>query len=363
MNKNIKLNLINILSWIIGILLLIAGLSTLEKSILGGIFMILASLITIPVISKFIQKKFNFSFSRTIKIVAVIVLLIVSSIFLPKKTEIIPAPQNNNVLENTNVQVETKNPAQQINNEIIPAKQEVKNAQEVKSVTSAQTPTTSPNSQYKYYAVSSVVDGDTIKINKDGAIITLRLIGLDTPETLDPRKPVQCFGKEASNKAKELLSGKKVRIESDSTQGTLDKYGRTLAYVYREDGLFYNKYMIEQGYAHEYTYNSPYKYQSEFKTAQKYAQANLLGLWSTNTCNGNTTTSAVTATSTSSSTSTNTTNSTGKYYTSSYSTSKYYYPETCDGWKSLNEKYIKSFTSLESLLSSFPSRTLSPQCQ
>lgn len=362
MNKNIKLNLINILSWTIGILLLIAGLSTLEKSILGGIFMMLASLITIPIILNFTQKKFNFSFSRTIKIIAVIVLLIVSSIFLPKKTEIIPTPQNNNVSENTNVPVEAENSTQQINNEIITANQEVKNVQEVKSVTPAQKTATSPNSQYKYYAVSTVVDGDTIKVNKDGSIITLRLIGLDTPETVDPRKPVQCFGKEASNKAKELLLGKKIRIESDSTQGTLDKYGRTLAYVYREDGLFYNKYMVEQGYAHEYTYNLPYKYQSEFKTAQKYAQANLLGLWAINTCNGNTTTSAVTATSASSSASATTTTSTGKYYTSSYSTSKYYYPETCDGWKSLNTKYLKSFNTLDELLKTYPNRTPSSQC-
>lgn len=153
-------------------------------------------------------------------------------------------------------------------------------------------------SQYTHYAVTDIVDGDTIKINKGGSIETLRLIGLDTPETIDPRKPVQCFGKEASNKAKELLSGRKVRIEMDPSQGTLDKYGRTLAYVYRDDGLFYNKHMIEQGYAHEYTYNTPYKYQVEFKAAQKTAQANQAGLWSPSTCNGDTTSSSAPASST-----------------------------------------------------------------
>lgn len=106
----------------------------------------------------------------------------------------------------------------------------------------------------------------------DGTRETIRLIGIDTPETVDPRKPVQCFGGEASNKAKELLSGKKVRIEKDSTQGDRDKYGRLLTYIYREDGLFFNKYMIEQGYAYEYTYDTPYKYQAEFKEAEKYAR-------------------------------------------------------------------------------------------
>ena len=226
---------------------------------------------------------------------------------------------------------------------------------------------------YSYYKVSGVVDGDTIKINMNGKIETLRLIGLDTPETLDPRKLVQCFGKEASNKAKELLIGKKVRIETDSSQGSKDKYNRTLAYIYLEDGLFYNKYMIEQGYAHEYTYNVPYKYQSEFKEAVRKAQESKLGLWSPDTCNG-ITTSAKKPKATSNvvvpviKTQTQSNNSTSqvevaKFYTSSYSSSKYYYPEKCDGWKSLNSKYLKSFDSLDKLLASYPSRTKSPQCE
>jgi len=84
--------------------------------------------------------------------------------------------------------------------------------------------------------VVSVVDGDTIKVSIDGKTTTLRLIGIDTPETVDPRKLVQCFGLEASKKAKELLTGRKVRIEQDPTQDKIDKYGRLLAYVYRDDG-------------------------------------------------------------------------------------------------------------------------------
>ncbi len=139
--------------------------------------------------------------------------------------------------------------------------------------------------------VQNVVDGDTIKILfASSTLTTIRLIGIDTPETVDPRKPVQCFGKEASAKAKELLLGKKVRIELDSTQGTKDKYGRTLAYVYREADasakgeLFFNKYMIEQGYAHEYTYDMPYKYQAEFKLAERSARESGLGLWAPGVC-------------------------------------------------------------------------------
>ena len=101
------------------------------------------------------------------------------------------------------------------------------------------------------YAVAKVIDGDTISIIKEGTTVTLRLIGLDTPETVDPRKPVQCFGKAASDKAKELLTGKMVRLEFDASQGLLDKYGRTLAYVFLVDGTFFNEYTIAEGYGHE----------------------------------------------------------------------------------------------------------------
>lgn len=183
----------------------------------------------------------------------------------------------------------------------------------------------------------------------------MRLIGLDTPETVDPRKPVQCFGKEASNKGKELLTGKKVRLEKDTTQGDKDKYGRTLAYIYTESGIFYNKYMIEQGYAHEYTYNTSYKYQSEFKQAQKTAESNKVGLWSPSTCNGVTTTP----------TNTNQTNTaviqgSGKYYTSSIGSK--YYPESCSAWQSLSKSNLRTFNTLSELLGTYPNRTLADVC-
>ncbi len=138
------------------------------------------------------------------------------------------------------------------------------------------------------YAVFKVIDGDTISIIKDNKTVTLRLIGLDTPETVDPRKPVQCFGKAASDKAKELLTGKTVRLELDPSQGLLDKYGRTLAYVFLRDGTLFNEYMIAEGYGHEYTYNLPYKYQKEFKEAEARARAEKRGLWADDTCAGDT---------------------------------------------------------------------------
>ncbi|PIR46508.1 MAG: nuclease [Candidatus Vogelbacteria bacterium CG10_big_fil_rev_8_21_14_0_10_45_14] len=136
------------------------------------------------------------------------------------------------------------------------------------------TPDSSP-----LYEVVRVVDGDTIKILLDGKEETVRLIGVDTPETVDPRKAVQCFGIEASKKTKEWLADRSVRIEIDPTQFERDKYSRLLAYVYRDDGLFVNRELIAQGFAHEYTYNIPYKYQSDFQTTERAAREEGRGLW------------------------------------------------------------------------------------
>lgn len=148
--------------------------------------------------------------------------------------------------------------------------------------------TTTPAFAENTYPVIRVVDGDTLAVLMDGEQVTLRLIGLDTPETVDPRKPVQCFGKAATDMAKELLTGKTVRLEFDASQGTVDKYGRTLAYIFLADGTLFNEYMIALGYAHEYTYNLPYKYQTEFRAAESRAREEKKGLWADDTCAGDT---------------------------------------------------------------------------
>ena len=190
----------------------------------------------------------------------------------------------------------------------------IQNKEEYSPVSQTQgtieTKTSIPSTQYTFYQIVRVVDGDTVKINMNGKEETFRLIGLDTPETVDPRKVVQCFGIEASNKAKELLSGKKVRVETDPTQGTYDKYNRRLGYIFLEDGLFFNKYMIEAGYAHEYTYQSnPYKYKLDFIKAEKEAREQERGLWNKSTCNGDTTSSNPATSTTQTSTQTGTTGS------------------------------------------------------
>ena len=282
-------------------------------------------------------------------LLVIVFIIIISSLGSPKNFEVKPEIQKEaeqqNINQDNNSHAETKS-------------DEVKPTNPVPTTTpKEETPVSTKPVQQSVkqdgYKVVSIVDGDTIKVSINGTTETLRIIGLDTPETVDPRKPVQCFGKEASNKAKELLSGKTVVLEADSTQGERDKYQRLLRYVFI-NGTDYGQYMIANGYAHEYTYNLPYKYQTEYKNAQKTAETNKLGFWSPSACNGNTISSTTTTT-------TQTTTS-GKYYTSSYSTSKYYYPKSCDGWKSLNVKYLKSFNTSEELLKAYPNRTLSPQC-
>jgi len=135
-----------------------------------------------------------------------------------------------------------------------------------------------------FYKVIKVVDGDTINVEINGKSQSVRLIGINSPELKDPRKQVECFALEASNKAKEVLTGKNIRLESDPTQGDKDKYKRLLRYIFLENGTNFNKMMVEEGFAFEYTYATPYKYQLEFKQAQKTAEENKKGLWADTTC-------------------------------------------------------------------------------
>ena len=118
-----------------------------------------------------------------------------------------------------------------------------------------------------------VVDGDTVVVEGIGKI---RLIGVDTPETVHPRKPVEYYGKEASAFTKRMVEGKKVRLEYDWQRK--DRYGRVLAYVYLEDGTFLNAEIIKQGYGHAYT-KYPFKYLEQFRKYEKEARENKRGLW------------------------------------------------------------------------------------
>lgn len=129
------------------------------------------------------------------------------------------------------------------------------------------------------YAVASFEDGDTITVNMEGKVERVRFIGVDTPETKDPRKPVQCFGKAASSFTKNLIGNQRVRLAADPTNSNRDRYSRLLRYIYLPDGTLVNKKIIEEGYGFALT-AFPFTKLEEFRQAQVDARENNRGLWS-----------------------------------------------------------------------------------
>lgn len=125
----------------------------------------------------------------------------------------------------------------------------------------------------KFYRVKRTIDGDTIELENGERV---RYIGIDTPETVDPRKTVQCFSKEASRVNKEMVEGKAVRLEKDISDK--DKYGRLLRYVYQGD-KFVNLELVSGGYAYAYTHPPDVKNSKLFVEVEREARKVGRGLW------------------------------------------------------------------------------------
>lgn len=127
--------------------------------------------------------------------------------------------------------------------------------------------------------VVHVVDGDTVEVAIGGDRETVRLIGIDTPETSDPRRPVECFGAEATARTRELLpDGTEVDLARDVE--ARDRYGRLLAYVYRRsDGLFVNLALVHDGFAVAMTYPPNVARRAELSAAAAQAREAGRGLW------------------------------------------------------------------------------------
>jgi micrococcal nuclease len=130
-----------------------------------------------------------------------------------------------------------------------------------------------------FAVVSQVVDGDTVHVSIGGTTEEIRLIGVDTPETVHPTKPVQCFGPEASQHTKSLLPrGTRVFLVRDIE--SRDKFGRLLAYMYRvSDNLFLNYELVYNGWARPYPYPPNITLETTFAEAAFHAQSQQLGLW------------------------------------------------------------------------------------
>jgi micrococcal nuclease len=127
--------------------------------------------------------------------------------------------------------------------------------------------------------VDHVVDGDTVVVDLNGREETLRLIGVDTPETVDPDQPPECFGPEASDHTKALLPpGTEVRLSRDVE--ARDRYDRLLVYVERaEDGLFVNLDLVAGGWADDYPFPPNVAHERDFAVAASTARRQDLGLW------------------------------------------------------------------------------------
>jgi micrococcal nuclease len=125
-----------------------------------------------------------------------------------------------------------------------------------------------------WHSAQRVIDGDTFVLENGERV---RLIGVDTPETAHPSKEIEPFAEEASEFAKSMLEGKKVRLEFDVRKR--DRYGRLLAYVYLQDGTFVNAELVRQGYAHAATYPPNVRHAEEFRQWEKEARNKKRGLW------------------------------------------------------------------------------------
>jgi micrococcal nuclease len=137
--------------------------------------------------------------------------------------------------------------------------------------------------------MTRVVDGDTLKASVSGRTETVRVVGLDTPESVKPGTPIECFALRATAEAQRLLPvGAAIRLESDPTQAKRDRYGRLLAHVWLADRTLYAERMIRGGFGIHYVYGGvPSIYARRLAVAEDAARASLRGLWSPTTCAGN----------------------------------------------------------------------------
>lgn len=134
------------------------------------------------------------------------------------------------------------------------------------------------SSQPGTYAIDHFIDGDTIAVNMNGKVESIRLIGVDTPETHKPHTPVQCYGPAASAYTKQLIGSGRVRLEADSQNTDRDRYNRLLRYVYTSDNKLVEAELIKNGYGFAYT-QFPFSKADVFVRLQDQAKAANKGLW------------------------------------------------------------------------------------
>lgn len=151
-------------------------------------------------------------------------------------------------------------------------------------------------SGYEIAAITRIIDGDTIEVTitgradgpgagstRIGADYDVRLLGIDTPESVKPNTPVECFGKEASAALAAFLANQQVRLVKDVEES--DGYDRLLRYVYVGEEMA-NARLVANGYAYAYSYPPNIRHSSLFVQLQREARETNRGLWSPETCSG-----------------------------------------------------------------------------
>lgn len=258
--------------------------------VFGVSFIILTSGFIVLLINLF--KKKRSTLAKSLLITGAV--LFVISLLLPgpsKEDSVSPNQQvkdKEEELEETNKQKaevnedklesETRKPEQQEEKEITQEQQpevtdSVENGDDKKSEVNEES-----DALLKTAQVTRVVDGDTVEIKWNGRIEDVRLLLVDTPETVHPSKPVQPYGPEASSFAKEILTGKQVQVEFDGPKR--DKYDRLLAYLW-VDGKMFNEMLLEEGLARlAYVYDPPYTHFDAYVKAQTKAVNSKKGIWS-----------------------------------------------------------------------------------
>ncbi len=139
-------------------------------------------------------------------------------------------------------------------------------------------PPAEPDRRIRRYAVLRVIDGDTVELDYKGGT-TVRVIGIDTPETVSPSVPDECGGQAASNAARQLLEGERVAIRFDATQGRRDVFGRLLAYLTIPGVGDFGLAMLKRGRAAEDTYDSSYLMQDRYQAAESRAKRVDRNMW------------------------------------------------------------------------------------
>lgn len=137
------------------------------------------------------------------------------------------------------------------------------------------------NRSDKWQTITRAIDGDTIELENGDRV---RYIGVNAPESVDPRRKVECFGKEASAFNRDLVEGKRVRLEKDVSDR--DKYNRFLRFVFLEDGTLVNEMLVREGYAFASAYPPDVSKAKLFRDAEREAREGKRGLWAEDTCQG-----------------------------------------------------------------------------